>query len=128
VRAAERFDYRRGLKFPTYAVWWIRRSLFDAIAASRVIRIPATANQQLAVLRRAEAERSAPRRSSGSKHEAGSPELTVAASEWVGSIGGVRQDSVQLSAGGDIELGKDLAEVVRDGVRADEQSRADLGV
>lgn len=56
VRAVEGFDHRRGLKFSTYAVWWIRRSLGDAITASKVIRIPAKANQQLAAVRRAEAE------------------------------------------------------------------------
>jgi RNA polymerase primary sigma factor len=56
VRAVERFDHRRALKFSTYAVWWIRRSMLDAIADSNPIRIPAKANQQLAAVRRAETE------------------------------------------------------------------------
>jgi RNA polymerase primary sigma factor len=54
--AIERFDHRRGFKFSTYAVWWIRRSLRDAVAASRMIRVPPGANRQLASIRRAEAE------------------------------------------------------------------------
>jgi RNA polymerase primary sigma factor len=56
VRAVERFDHRREVKFSTYAVWWIRRSMRDAIGSSQVIRIPAHANRQLAAVRRAEAE------------------------------------------------------------------------
>ena len=56
VRAVELFDHRRGVKFSTYAIWWIRRSMRDAIAGSKVIRIPAKANQQIAAVRRAEAE------------------------------------------------------------------------
>jgi RNA polymerase primary sigma factor len=64
VRAVESFDHRRGIKFSTYAVWWIRRSMFDAITDANVIRIPSTAKQQLAAIRRAESEleRVGPRR------------------------------------------------------------------
>jgi RNA polymerase primary sigma factor len=66
VRAVERFDYRREVKFSTYAVWWIRRSILDAVAGADVIRMPAKATQRLAAVRRAEAElaRIAPRRAS----------------------------------------------------------------
>jgi RNA polymerase primary sigma factor len=66
VRAVERFDHRRGVKFSTYAVWGIRRSMLEAIASSNVIRMPAKASQQLAAVRRAEAElkRIEPRRAS----------------------------------------------------------------
>lgn len=68
VRAAEGFDHRRGLKFSTYAVWWIRRAMLDAIAGTNVIRLPPKAGEQLAAVRRAEAElaRVGPRRPSDS--------------------------------------------------------------
>jgi RNA polymerase primary sigma factor len=56
VRAVERFDHRREVKFSTYAAWWIRRSLRDAIADAQPIRIPPRANRQLAAVRRGEDE------------------------------------------------------------------------
>jgi RNA polymerase primary sigma factor len=41
MRALEKFDYRRGVKVSTYAVWWIRQSIARAIAdQDRTIRIP----------------------------------------------------------------------------------------
>ena len=56
ARAVELFDHRRSVKFSTYAAWWIRRAVRDAIADATVIRIPPKAHQQLAAVRRAEAE------------------------------------------------------------------------
>jgi RNA polymerase primary sigma factor len=56
VKAVDRFDPARGRTFSTYAVWWIRSSMMEAVRRSKTIRIPAQANRRRAAVLRAESE------------------------------------------------------------------------
>ncbi len=54
MRAVDKFEYKRGFKFSTYATWWIRQAITRAIAdQSRMIRVPVNKSTMMSTVRKA---------------------------------------------------------------------------
>ena len=57
MKAAERFDYRRGTKFSTFAIWWIRQAINRAVSdQARIIRLPVHVQESSYKVGKAEAQ------------------------------------------------------------------------
>jgi RNA polymerase primary sigma factor len=124
VRAVERFDHRRAVRFSTYAVWSIRRSLADAVVDERAIRIPSNASHRLARILRAERELERSAR--------GSPSTEAIAERTGLSVRGVRalREAASVTASLDEpvrENGTTLGELIADDHAVDPWRQTDEG-
>jgi len=118
LKAADRFDETRGFKFISYAVWWIRQSILQALLDhSRLVRLPQNQTAQLLKVNRARTQL----QSEGQENPS---------AEQIGAILGLATDDVRRSlelGGGEVALDdvdagdRPLSETLTD----DDQPRAD---
>ena len=109
MRAADKFNYRLGYKFSTYATWWIRQSVTRAIDdQSRTIRIPVHMNESLTKFVRASRELEKELGRTPTNEEIGQRMETT--EQKVQELRAISRDPVSL----DLPVGKDGESALRD--------------
>jgi len=112
MRALDLFDWRRGFKFSTYAMWWIRQAVTRAIAdRGRQIRVPVHVHDRIRKLSRTRAEFSQTHGREAAPQELAKPlGLPIEEVERLIEVERREPFSLQLPVGEDTELGDLLAD------------------